>query len=122
MSHIVTGILTSPETNIKEFSMSQRLSDSLFCKDLAPHYMQLAGKLASSELVPKTYRGKPQDLFLCWALGYSIGMSPEQSMQCISVINGRPCMWGDEMLALCMAHKDFIDIIEEPILKEELTI
>ena len=95
-----------------------RLNDSLFSKDLAPHYMKLAERLCTSELVPKSFRGKPQDLFLCWAFGYSIGMSPEQSMQCIAIINGRACMYGDEMLALCMAHKDFEDIIEEPMLWE----
>lgn len=93
-----------------------RLDDSLFSKELAPHYMQLASKLATSELVPKCFRGKPQDLFLCWAMGYQVGLTPEQSMQCIAVINGKPAMWGDDMLALCMSHKDFVDIIEEPIL------
>jgi hypothetical protein len=98
-----------------------RLDDSLFSKELAPHYMQLASKLASSELVPKSFRGKPQDLFICWAMGYQVGLSPEQSMQCIAVINGKPAMWGDDMLALCMAHKDFVDIIEEPILKDSKT-
>jgi hypothetical protein len=101
---------------------STRLDDSLFSKDLAPHYMQLAGKLSSSELVPKSFRGKPQDLFLCWAMGYQVGLSPEQSMQCIAVINGKPAMWGDDMLALCMTHKDFEDIIEEPLVNSEGTI
>ncbi len=95
-----------------------RLDDSLFSKDLSPHYMQLAGKLASSELVPKCFRGKPQDLYIAWAMGYQIGISPEQAMQCIAVINGKPAMWGDDMLALCMAHPDFEDIVEEPILGE----
>lgn len=99
-----------------------RLDDSLFSKELAPHYMQLAGKLASSALVPKCFQGKPQDLFICWAMGYQIGMSPEQAMQCIAVINGRACMWGDEMLALCMVHPDFEDIIEQPILKGDTVI
>ncbi len=111
-------------TQVKEESrqldhMNSRLSDSLFSKDLAPHYMKLAGQLASSELVPKVFRNKPQDLFICWAWGYQVGMSPEQAMQCIAVINGKPCMWGDEMLALVMSHKDFEDIIEEPIMKDD---
>lgn len=99
-----------------------RLEDSLFSKELAPHYMQLAGKLASSELVPKSFRGKPQDLFICWAMGYQVGLTPEQSMQCIAVINGKPAMWGDDMLALCMAHKEFDDIIEEAILDKNHTV
>jgi hypothetical protein len=98
--------------------ISSRLDDSLFSKDLAPHYMDLAKKLATSELVPKGFRGKPQDLFIAWAMGYQIGLAPEQAMQCIAIINGKPAMWGDDMLALCMAHKDFEDIIEEPLLRD----
>lgn len=94
---------------------SSRLVDSLFSKDLAPHYMELAKKLATSELVPKGFRGKPQDLFIAWAMGYQVGLAPEQAMQCITIINGKPAMWGDDMLALCMAHKEFEDIDERPI-------
>lgn len=99
-----------------------RLDDSLFSKELAPHYMKLAGQLSTSDLVPKSFRGKPQDLFLCWALGYQVGMSPEQAMQCIAIINGKAVMWGDEMLALCMAHREFEDIIETPIMKNDAII
>jgi hypothetical protein len=110
------------ETKELDHIKSSRLDDSLFSKDLAPHYMKLATQLAGSELVPKAFRNKPQDLFLCWAMGYSVGMSPEQSMQCIAIINGRACMYGDEMLALCMAHKDFEDINEEPIIKDNVII
>jgi hypothetical protein len=99
-----------------------RLDDSLYSKDLAPHYMQLATKLASSDLIPKSFRGKPQDLFICWAMGYQVGLTPEQSQQCIAVINGKPAMWGDDMLALCMSHKDFDDIIETPIVKNDAII
>lgn len=107
---------------INHFVRSLRLDDSLFSKDLAPHYMELAKKLASSELVPKGYRGKPQDLFIAWAMGYQIGLAPEQAMQCIAIINGKPAMWGDDMLALCMAHKDFEDIEEHPIRMKDDTI
>ncbi len=101
---------------------NSRLDDSLFSKDLAPHYMKLAGQLASSELVPKCFRGKPQDLFLCWAKGYQLGIPPEQAMDCISVINGKAVMWGDEMLALCMSHPEFDDIAETPIIKSDSII
>ena len=112
-SNVPTVIEEPREVNHMRISS---LDDSLFSKDLAPHYMELAKKLASSELVPKGYRGKPQDLFIAWAMGYKVGLAPEQAMQCIAIINGKPAMWGDDMLALCMAHKDFEDIIEEPML------
>ena len=105
----------------KELAVN-RLDDSLFSKDLAPHYLQLAGKLASSDLVPKAYKGKPLDLYLAMELGYQIGMTIAQAIQGIAVINGRPCVWGDDMLALCMNHPDFVDIIEEPMVQDNTII
>lgn len=113
--------VTQESRHDKHMRMS-RLDDSLYSKDLAPHYMQLATKLASSDLIPKSFRGKPQDLFICWAMGYQVGLTPEQSQQCIAVINGKPAMWGDDMLALCMAHPAFDDIIETPIVKNDSVI
>lgn len=101
---------------------ANRLDDSLFSKELAPHYMQLAGQLSKSLMVPKAYQGKPQDLFIAMAMGYQIGLSVEQAIQAIAVINGKPCLWGDDMLALCIAHPDFVDIIEEPIIQDNAVI
>lgn len=112
----------SKELQVKDHMISTRLTNSLFSKDLAPHYMKLAGQLASSDIVPKCYRNKPSDLFLCWAKGHQLGIPPEQAMDCIAVINGRACMWGDEMLALCMSHPDFQDINEDPILVKDAVI
>jgi len=119
------AVLTHEITMLKQQVMqskSDRLNDSLFSKELAPHYMQMATKIAGSALVPKSYQNKPHDLFLAMALGYQIGMSIEQSIQAIAVINGRACLWGDDMLALCMARPDFEDIIEEPILKGDAVV
>ena len=99
-----------------------RLEDSLFSKELAPHYMNLAIKLANSGLIPKDLRAKPNDLFIAMAMGYQIGLSVEQAIQAIAVINGRPCLWGDDMLALCMGHPEFDDIIEKPIHQGEQLI
>ena len=101
---------------------TNRLNDSLFSKELAPHYMQLASQLSKSAMVPKAYQGKPQDLFIAMAMGYQMGLSVEQAIQAIAVINGKPCLWGDDMLALCMNHIDFVDIVEEPILRADAVI
>lgn len=94
-----------------------RLDNSLFAPDKAPHYQDLATKLASSELAPKCYRNKPKDLFLAWEFGYQLGMSLAQSMQDIAIINGRPAIYGDALLALVISHPEFVDIKEEPIYK-----
>ena len=114
------AVMSQEISELKQMVMkdkANRLNDSLFSKELAPHYMQLASQLSKSMMVPKAYQGKPQDLFVAMAMGYQIGLSVEQSIQAIAVINGKPCLWGDDMLALCMAHPDFQDIIEDPIMK-----
>lgn len=108
--------------NDTQLMKDNRLNDSLFSKDLAPHYMKLSSQLAQSAMVPKAYQGKPQDLFIAMAMGYQIGLSVEQAIQAIAVINGKPCLWGDDMLALCMNHPDFMDIIEEPMINENAVV
>jgi hypothetical protein len=62
--------------------------------------MQLAELLASSEYVPKDYRGKPGNVLVAVQWGHEIGLKPLQAMQNLSVINGRPSLWGDAMIAL----------------------
>jgi hypothetical protein len=74
--------------------------------------MQLAEIAAKSGLVPPAYRGKVQDIIIAMEKGAEVGLSPLQSLDSISVINGKAAMWGDALLAVCMAHATFIDIQE----------
>lgn len=93
-----------------------RLEDSLFAADKCEHYENLAIKLSRSNVIPKNYIGKPTDLFVAMAMGYQLGMPVEQAIQDIAVINGRPCIYGDGLLAVIMNHPDFEDIIEEEMM------
>lgn len=97
-----------------------RLEDSLFAPDKARHYQGLAQQLAGTALVPKAYQGKPMELFLAMAMGYKIGLSVEQAMQDIAVINGRPTVWGDALLAIVKSQPDFVDMTEVPIMNGNL--
>lgn len=67
---------------------------------------------AKSTLVPKDYAGKPENIMLAIQMGSELGLAPMQSLQNIAVINGRPSVWGDAMLALVKAHPDFEDARE----------
>lgn len=71
---------------------------------------QFAKMLAESELVPKDYREKPGNVMVAIQMGGELGLSPMQSIQNIAVINGRPSLWGDAMLAVCLP---FLDSFEE---------
>lgn len=56
--------------------------------------------IAKSDLAPKDYQGKPGNVLVAMQLGAEVGLSPMQAIQNIAVINGRPSLWGDALLAL----------------------
>jgi hypothetical protein len=66
--------------------------------------MQMSEMLAKSAMVPAAYKGKPQDVLVCLMWGAEVGLGPIQALNGISVINGKPAMWGDAALALVRGH------------------
>lgn len=56
---------------------------------------------ARSTLVPGDYKGNPGNIMVAVQMGSEIGLAPMQALQNIAVINGRPAVFGDAMLALC---------------------
>lgn len=94
---------------------ASRLEDSLFSPNLFPHYQKVAETLSKSGVIPTAYRNKPEDIFVAMAMGYQLGFPVEQALQDIAVINGRPCLWGDGLLALVLNHPECEGIEEEPI-------
>lgn len=92
-----------------------RLDDSLFSPALFPHYKTVADTLSKSGVIPNAYKGKPEDIFVAMAMGYQLGFPVEQALQDIAVINGRPCLWGDGLMALVLVHPDCEEIDEEPV-------
>lgn len=64
---------------------------------------RFATMVAKSDFAPKDFKGKPQSCLLAIQHGSEIGLSPMQSLQNIACINGRPAIWGDAALALCLA-------------------
>jgi hypothetical protein len=62
--------------------------------------MDFADMLAQSDLVPKDFQRKPGNVLVAMQWGAEIGLKPLQALQNIAVINGRPAVWGDALLAL----------------------
>jgi len=65
--------------------------------------IQFSEMLASSQMVPKAYQGKPQDIMVCVQWGMELGLAPLQALQNIAVINGKPSVYGDAAMALVQA-------------------
>lgn len=66
--------------------------------------MRFAEMLANSTMVPKDYIGKPANVLVAMQWGREVGLGPLQALSNISVINGRPSIWGDAALALVRGH------------------
>jgi len=62
-----------------------------------------AEKLSKSILVPKDYQGKPANCFVAIQWGMELGLAPLQALQNIAVINGKPAVYGDSLLAMVRA-------------------
>lgn len=67
---------------------------------------------ARSKMVPYAYQGKPDDIILSVQMGAELGLRPMQSLQNIATINGKPSVYGDAMLALCMGHPLYVSTEE----------
>ena len=66
-----------------------------------------ATTLAKSSLVPSAFRGKPADIYLAMKMGRELGLGDVQSLQSIHVIQGRPTVSAQTMIALI--RKNFPD-------------
>jgi hypothetical protein len=62
--------------------------------------IRFADLISRSDMVPAHFKGKPANILLAVQWGREIGLGPLQALNNIAVINGRPSLWGDAMMAL----------------------
>ncbi len=74
--------------------------------------MEYAKMMAASSMIPKNYQGKPADIVVAVQMGMEIGLKPLQSLSSIAVVNGKPALYGDALIALVQAHPMFENIEE----------
>lgn len=68
--------------------------------------------ISVTDFVPQSYKSgyganakpKKADMVIACQMGRAIGMNVFQSLQNIAVVNGRPCIWGDALIALILSH------------------
>ena len=82
------------------FEDAQRFAKAVVASGFAPKGMNEAGVIIAMQM------------------GAELGLSPMASLQNIAVINGRPALWGDAMLAICRAsgvfdEESFEEVVED---------
>lgn len=77
--------------------------------------MDYANMIAESGMVPKNYVGNVGAVLVAIQMGAEVGLKPMAAIQNIAVINGRPSLWGDALLALIVSHPECEDVIEDDL-------
>lgn len=95
------------ETNALQVRQQFGLSPQTF--DQAITFSQY---LADSDLVPKDFKGKPGNCLIAMQWGSELGLKPLQALQNLAIINGRPALWGDAVIALARSSSVCEYIIE----------
>jgi hypothetical protein len=75
--------------------------------------MRLAELLSRSTLVPEQFRGNAGNVFLALQLGAEVGLPPMQALSSIAVVNGKPSLYGDGLLAVCITNP-LCEWVDEP--------
>lgn len=94
--------LTTQEQNKQKANVQLVDGKGLAPKDFDGLW-RVATVIAASGLAPKDMIGKPENVFVACQMGFEVGLSIMASIQNIAVINGRPSIWGDSVLALVRA-------------------
>ena len=90
-------------TNVNIFDFSSREQALKTCNDII-----------ASDLCPKWAKDKPGNLLLVLMKGFELGLSVNQTMDGMCIINGKVSMYGDVLLGYCLALPN-CEYIEEDL-------
>ena len=99
---------------MSQITTTEQKSFSLAPQDLA-QALQFADMMSKSSIIPKDFAGNPGNILVAVQWGMELGLQPMQAMQNIAVINGRPSLWGDAVIALVRSSPLCEYVIEETI-------
>lgn len=96
--------MNMPVTQAPAFSLAPQSIDEA---------IRFAEMMSKSSLVPKDFSGNPGNILVAIQWGMELGLQPMQAMQNIAVINGRPSLWGDAVIALVKGSSVCEYVVEE---------
>ncbi len=74
---------------------------------------EFAKVMASSQMCPKNFQGKPADIVVAVQWASEVGLAPFAALQSMAVINGKPSLYGDGLLALITGHPEYHHLEEK---------
>jgi len=92
--------------------MSNEISTRALLPQNLDEALRYADMYSKSGMIPKEYQGKPANVLVAISWGFEVGVSPLSALRSISLINGKPAIWGDALLGICQNHPQWIGIDE----------
>lgn len=92
--------------------------------DDAEGVFKISQYLAKSDLVPKSFAGRPENVFAAIMYGREIGVSAMQALSNIAVVNGRASAWGELVVAIIL-NSGTCEYLKSPVFKgsgDDLTV
>lgn len=74
---------------------------------------KLATVLCNTQMVPQTFRGKPDDGAAAILYGAELGLKPQQALQQVFVVHGQPSIYARTMVALLKAKGYKFETVED---------
>lgn len=98
-----------PDTEVTEdgLGLLQRQAEAMG----AAH--KLASVLCNTQMVPQTFRGKPDDGAAAILYGAELGLKPQQALQQVFVVHGQPAIYARTMVALLKAKGYKFETLED---------
>jgi len=95
---------TAPEQKVSEIATIKQGQAFSLAPQSLDEAMKYADIIAKSDIVPKDFKNNPGNVLVAVQMGAELGLPPLQALQNIAVINGRPSVWGDSLIAIARAH------------------
>lgn len=76
---------------------------------------RMAVAIVGGRLAPDSYNNDPQKVMLGLMAAMEAGLPPLAGLRNIAIINGRPAMWGDSLMALVQSKNLITDYNEEQV-------
>lgn len=83
---------------------------SFFSPTTLGELIQFAECLSRSQVVPKAYQGRPDDIVAAVQMGAEDGLAPMAALRNIAVINGKPAYYGDAVPGIAMVKGYILDV------------
>lgn len=71
--------------------------------------IKFSGWLSRSALIPRALQGKPADIAIVLMKGHDLGLSSMQALGSIDVIEGKPSVSAELVVALCLKRSDICE-------------